>query len=98
MSVESAKAFYSRIITDNAFQTQLGQATTNEERQQIMQAAGYEFTPEEWEAAKAQINEELSDAELTAVSGGLSILAGFPDVPNFPITPLYGKPNIYTEP
>ncbi|GAA6623370.1 Nif11-like leader peptide family natural product precursor [Scytonema sp. NUACC26] len=98
MSIESAKAFYSRMTTDVKFRTQLEQAATSEQRQQIIQAAGYEFTPEEWEVAKAQINEELSDAELTAVSGGLSILPGVPDVPGFPITPLYGKPTIYTEP
>ena len=97
MSIESAKAFYSRITTDNAFRTQFEQAATSEERQQIIQAAGYDFTSEEWEAAKAEINEELSDAELTAVSGGLSILPGVPDVPGFPITPLYGKPAIYTD-
>ncbi len=97
MSIESAKAFYSRMTTDAKFRTQLEQVATGEERQQIMQAAGYEFTPEEWEAAKAQINEELSDAELTAVSGGLSILPGVPDVPGFPITPIYGKPTIYTD-
>jgi predicted ribosomally synthesized peptide with nif11-like leader len=100
MSIESAKEFYSRMTTDQAFRTQLEQATTREERQQILQVAGYDFTPEDWEAAKTQIqasnsaNGELSDAELTAVSGGLSILPGFPDVPSFPFTPLYGAPTI----
>lgn len=88
MSIESAKAFYSRMTTDKPFRTQLEQAATPEERQQIMQAAGYDFTSEEWEAAKAQITSELSDAELTGVSGGLSIISD----PTFPITPLYGKP------
>lgn len=104
MSIESAKAFYSRMTTDETFRSQLEQAVSKEERQQILQAAGYDFTPEDWKAATAQIqastaaDSELSDAELTAVSGGLSILPGVPDVPGFPITPLYGKPNIYTEP
>lgn len=94
MSIESAKAFYSRMTTDQAFRTQLEQASTGEERQQILQAAGYDFTPEDWEAAKTQIqasnsaNGELSDAELTAVSGGLSI----PDIPIFPAIPAYGIP------
>jgi predicted ribosomally synthesized peptide with nif11-like leader len=96
MSIESAKAFYLRMTTDEAFRTQLEQAASVEERQQILQAAGYDFTPEDWEAAKAQIqasasaNGELSDAELTAVSGGLSILPGFPITP----LPFYGKPII----
>ena len=96
MSIESAKAFYSRMTTDEAFRTQLEQAASGEERQQILQAAGYEFTAEEWKAATIQIQEstsvdsELSDAELTAVSGGVSI----EDLisPKFPITPLYGMP------
>lgn len=97
MSIESAKAFYSRMTTDQAFRTQLEQAGTREERLQILQDSGYDFTSKEWEAAKAQFNSELSDAELTAVSGGLSILPGSPlDPLNPPFTPLpmYGKPII----
>lgn len=102
MSIESAKAFYFRTTTDEAFRTQLEQAASKEEKERILQAAGYDFTQEEWQAATAQIqtstaDSELSDAELTAVSGGLSILPGVPDVPGFPITPLYGKPTIYTD-
>jgi predicted ribosomally synthesized peptide with nif11-like leader len=81
MSVESAKAFYSRMTTDEVFRTQLEQAASKEERKQILQAASYEFTPEEWQAATAQIQDlnfaesELSDAELEAVSGGGSVQA-----------------------
>lgn len=76
MSIESAKAFYSQMTRDEAFRMQLEHATSKEERQQSIQAAGYEFTPEEWKAAIAQIQEsnsadsELTDAELEAVSGG----------------------------
>ncbi len=78
MSIESAKAFYSRMTTDEAFRTQLEQAASKEERQQILQATGYDFTPEEWKAATAQIQEstfvdsELSEAQLEAVSGGVA--------------------------
>lgn len=76
MSIESAKAFYSRMTTDEAFRTQLEQAASKEKRQQIIQAAGYEFTSEEWQAATAQIHEskadsELGEAQLEAVSGGV---------------------------
>lgn len=79
MSIESAKAFYQRVTTDEAFQTQL-QSAASEERTAIIQEAGYDFTPEEWEAATAQvleaaeINRELNDAELEAIAGGVSIL------------------------
>ncbi len=93
MSIDSAKAFYSKVNTDAAFRAELEQATSKEERRQIIQAAGYEFTQEDWSAATAQIQEskspagELSDEELAAVSGGA--LAGsvvqlygiFPDDP-----------------
>jgi predicted ribosomally synthesized peptide with nif11-like leader len=78
MSIENAQSFYVRVTTDEKFRTQLEQIVTAEERQQIIQAAGYKFTSEEWETAKKQIlaasdlNEsELSDAELTSISGGI---------------------------
>ena len=77
MSIENARSFYVRVTTDEEFRTQLEQTETTEERQQIIRTAGFEFTNEEWETAKEQIlaasdsNEgELSDAELTSVSGG----------------------------
>ncbi len=75
MSVESASAFYQQVTTDEAFRTQL-QNTASEERTAIIQAAGYDFTPEEWEAATSHILEttetdkELNDAELEAIAGG----------------------------
>lgn len=82
MSVENAKSFYIRVTTDEEFRNQLEQTATAEERQQILQEAGYEFTSEEWETAKEQIlaasesqEGELSDAELTSISGGI---LGFP--------------------
>ena len=92
MSIESAKAFYERMITDEAFRTQHQSPATDDERREIVLAAGYNFTPEEWEAALTQISEssngELSDAELTAVSGGVSL----PDWPweGLPVFPMYG--------
>lgn len=80
MSIESAKAFYSKMTTDEAFRTQLEMATTKEKRQQILQAVGYKFTQEEWQTAIAQIQDsnstgiELNDTQLEAVSGGLPII------------------------
>lgn len=78
MSVESASAFYQRVTTDEVFRTQL-QNTASEERTAIIQAAGYNFTPEEWETATAQILEtatgdrELSETDLEAIAGGIAI-------------------------
>lgn len=81
MSIDSANAFYSRMTTDEAFRDQLAQTASKEERQQIMQATGYDFTAEEWQAATAQIKDsnsadsELSDTQLEAVSGGVAAQA-----------------------
>lgn len=76
MSLESARAFYSRMVEDEAFRTQLEQASSNEERQQTMHTAGYEFTSEEWRTVMSEIQEsnsadsELRDTQLETVSGG----------------------------
>jgi predicted ribosomally synthesized peptide with nif11-like leader len=76
MSIESAKALYSRMTTDEAFRAQLEQAANKEERNQVLQAAGYNFTPEEWhdvtakDQASTSADSELNDEELAAVSGG----------------------------
>lgn len=92
MSIENAQSFYVRVTTDEEFRTQLEQTQTAEERQQIIQVAGYKFTSEEWETAKEQIlaasdssKGELSEEELTSVSGGRGLLPFLP-------TPIYGKP------
>jgi predicted ribosomally synthesized peptide with nif11-like leader len=75
MSVESAKAFYQRIIEDDAFRSPFETASTKEEKQQIIKDAGYEFTADEWQTAMndigiAKSTEELSEAELEAIAGG----------------------------
>jgi len=81
MSIESAKAFYSRMTTDEAFRTPFEQAATKEKRKQLLQVAGYDFTPEEWQVATAEIQDsnsadsELSDAQLEAVTGGVAAQA-----------------------
>lgn len=100
MSIESAKAFYEKIATDEAFLTQYQSAANDDVRRDILLTAGYNFTAEEWEATMAQASEspdsELSDAELETVSGG--ILPGGciypPRLPSKwpPIQPLYGAP------
>jgi predicted ribosomally synthesized peptide with nif11-like leader len=86
MSVENAKAFYQRMVGDEAFRTQYQNAKNEDDRRNILLAADYDFTPEEWETAQ----EEISDAELESVSGG--VINCFNDHKPFPIRPLYGAP------
>ncbi|WP_373530001.1 Nif11-like leader peptide family RiPP precursor [Nostoc sp.] len=76
MSVESAQAFYERIATDELLQKQLQNAASDEQRLEIVLAAGYSFTLPQWEAALAQISksgDSISDAELDAIAGGLKV-------------------------
>lgn len=109
MSIESAKAFYERMLTDEAFRTQHQNAESDNERREVVLAAGYDFTPEEWETALAQISassdSEISDAELSAVSGGTErpptdgFICGTPPSPGWPpkepiVFPMYGLPTI----
>lgn len=74
MSTESAKAFFNRITEDEAFNTQYQNASSDKERRKFITSAGYSFTFEEWETIIAESNsseDELSDKELTEVSGGI---------------------------
>ncbi|MGL5833806.1 MAG: Nif11-like leader peptide family natural product precursor [Waterburya sp.] len=80
MSIESAKAFYQRMSEDDAFRTPFEEASTKEERQQLIKDAGYDFTPEEWQDAVTEIqatdsNEELQEEELEAIAGGVQAIA-----------------------
>lgn len=95
MSVESVKAFYTKLAKDEAFRGQFENAVSMDERRKIVQDAGYDFTQEQFEAATAQILEseladselsELSEEEMVAVVGGaLSKLSICP-----PLQAIYG--------
>ena len=43
MSIENARAFYDRIVTDEAFKTKYQNAVSDDERREIVLAAGYKF-------------------------------------------------------
>ena len=82
MSIESAKAFYTKMTEDDAFRAPFEQQSTDEERRQMIADAGYEFTAEEWQAAMTEMSNsncegELNEEELEAVAGGF-------------LTPAYG--------
>ena len=75
MSIESARAFYERVATDEAFKEQLRNAASDDERRATIRAAGYDFTPQDWGVVIDQLRQlndkELSEAELEAVAGGV---------------------------
>jgi predicted ribosomally synthesized peptide with nif11-like leader len=80
MTIENAKAFYQRMTEDKDFRTPFEEASTKEERQQLIKDAGYDFTADEWEEAITEIqatdsNEELQEEELEAIAGGVQAIA-----------------------
>jgi len=91
MSLEQVKAFYKQLATDEAFRTQVQSVNSKDECSQIVKAAGYHFTLEEYEEYTSQLLEstsaegelkDLSEKELAGVFGGFT---------GWPIAqPLYG--------
>ncbi|MGL5805380.1 MAG: Nif11-like leader peptide family natural product precursor [Xenococcaceae cyanobacterium] len=49
MSLENVRDFYSRLATDEAFRARISIAENKNECTQIVEAAGFDFTPEEFE-------------------------------------------------
>jgi predicted ribosomally synthesized peptide with nif11-like leader len=83
MSLASVKAFYQRLADDEAFRSQIHNVKSKKECSQIVKAAGYNFTQQEYEEYTAQLLEsdsndnelkDLSEQELEAVFGGASFL------------------------
>jgi predicted ribosomally synthesized peptide with nif11-like leader len=79
MSIQNAKALYTRLLADEKFRKQLEQAVNYQERYDILQAAGFSCTPIELKIAKNELlrslknNEELSEIEQEYIMGGSSI-------------------------
>ncbi|HLP91815.1 MAG TPA: Nif11-like leader peptide family natural product precursor [Nostocaceae cyanobacterium] len=84
MSLANVKAFYERMANDESFRNQIQNAKSKVECSQIVKAAGYHFTQQEYEEFTADLlesanieNGELQDLEakeLEAVIGGASSL------------------------
>jgi predicted ribosomally synthesized peptide with nif11-like leader len=79
MSLANVKAFYQRLANDEAFRNQIQNVQSKEECSRIVKAAGYDFTPQEYEEYTIQLLEsdstdselkDLSEQELEAVFGG----------------------------
>lgn len=90
MSIAHVKAFYQQLANDEAFRTQIQNVNSKEECSQIVKAAGYDFTLNEYEEYTAQLLEsadegelkDLSEQELAGVFGGVT--------GKFIAQPLYG--------
>jgi predicted ribosomally synthesized peptide with nif11-like leader len=87
MSIENARAFYERVVTDETFREQISNVVNDEEDQNIIRGLGYDFTAKDWNMMTEQLSQsdesELNDAELEAVAGGFGFFApmyggGFP--------------------
>jgi len=81
MSLEQVKAFYKQVANDEAFRAQVQSANSKDECSQIVKAAGYHFTSDEYEEYTSQLLEststqgdlkDLSEKELASVFGGIT--------------------------
>jgi predicted ribosomally synthesized peptide with nif11-like leader len=106
MSLANVQAFYQRLANDEAFRSQIQNVQSKEECSQIVKAAGYNFTLQEYEEYTAQLLDsdgtaeelqDLNERELEAVFGGgrRIIFPGgelvFPGDKSIP-RPIYGLP------
>jgi predicted ribosomally synthesized peptide with nif11-like leader len=91
MSLEHVKAFYEKLASDEAFRDQIQGVESKDECSQIVKAAGFDFTQEEFEEYTAQLLEstdpgdeiqDLGEKELAAIFGGF--------IKKPTIQPLYG--------
>ncbi|MTJ47578.1 Nif11-like leader peptide family natural product precursor [Dolichospermum sp. UHCC 0259] len=91
MSLGSVRDFYKQLVADDDFRNQIQNVENKEECSQIVKAAGYDFTQEEYEEYTLKLLEsvnsdnelqDLGEKELAGVFGGIT---GWPK-----IQPLYG--------
>lgn len=91
MSLGQVKSFYEQLANDETFRTQIQGVESKDECSQVVQDAGYDFTPEEFEEYTIQLLEstankgelqDLSEKELEAVFGGI--------LGRYEVRPLYG--------
>lgn len=79
MSIQNAKALYTRLLSDKEFRSKLERTTSYLQRVQILQSAGFSCTPTELNIAKNEMlqfnkgNRDLSDVEQQHIVGGSSL-------------------------
>lgn len=71
MSIESASAYLKKLNTDVDFQEKVKSAKDKEARRDVIKAAGFDFTEEQFAKAKSQT--PISDDQLNQIAGGLCI-------------------------
>ncbi|MCA2653840.1 Nif11-like leader peptide family natural product precursor [Microcystis sp. M061S2] len=95
MALEQVHAFYQKIASDESFRSRIQSVNSKEECSEIVKAAGFDFTPQEFEEYTARILEserpdeevtDLSEEDLAAVAGGF--IGSF----RWPPIMLYGGP------
>ncbi|MDB4949489.1 MAG: hypothetical protein JWM27_2138 [Gemmatimonadetes bacterium] len=71
MSIAHAHDLIAKLRDDHDFRNAVTSAETNDEKRQILAAAGFsDVSPDDVNTAAQAYTEELSDAELEAVAGG----------------------------
>ncbi len=93
MALEQVHAFYQKVASDESFRSRIQSVTSKEECSEIVKAAGFDFTSQEFEEYTARLLEsdrpdeeiqDLSEEDLAAVAGGF--------IGGFRVRPMYGLP------
>lgn len=93
MSLDHVQAFYQKVADDDSFRSKIQSVNNKEECSEIVKAAGFDFTAQEFEEYTAQLLEQdridhdvtnLKEEDLVAVAGGL--------VGGLIFRPMYGLP------
>ncbi|WP_309733279.1 Nif11-like leader peptide family natural product precursor [Chamaesiphon sp. OTE_75_metabat_556] len=87
MSLENVAAFYEKLGQDRVFCQQIKDADSESQKWQIIQAAGFDFSPAEYAQFTAQ-NFDLNESEIQDLS--IEEMAGVVGGFKFWVTPMYG--------
>ena len=87
MALEQVHAFYQKVASDESFRSRIQSVNSKEECSEIVKAAGFNFTLQEFEEYTARLLEsdrpdeeiqDLSEEALAAVAGGF--IGGFGNI------------------
>ncbi len=94
MALEQVHAFYQKVASDQSFRSRIQSVNSKEECSEIVKAAGFDFTPQEFEEYTTRILEsdrpdeeikDLSEEDLAAVAGGF--IGGVGSRPSYGLPP-----------